>query len=59
VALNGRRVYDLPQYIYVRMKLRDPTMRLIVWRDPGYREVTASFADHRFGVSFRTFSRLR
>jgi len=59
VALNGRRAYDMPQYIYLRTKLEEPTMRLIHWNGRAYAEVTASPPNHRFGVQFKTYSRLR
>jgi tetratricopeptide (TPR) repeat protein len=59
VALDGRRVYDLPQSIYVRLHLKDPALRLIVWHGRGFREVSASPPNHRFGVSFQPYSRLR
>jgi hypothetical protein len=56
VALNGRRVYDMPQYVYVRCQLREPTMHLICWDGQQYVEHVASPPDHRFGVRFRSFS---
>jgi hypothetical protein len=55
VALNGRRVYDLPQYLYVRAKAKDPSLRLIYWNGQSYADVTARPPNHRFGVAFRSY----
>jgi hypothetical protein len=56
VALNGRRIYDMPQYVYVRCQLKDPSMHLICWDGQTYVERAASPPNHRFGVRFRSYS---
>jgi hypothetical protein len=57
VALNGRRVYDMRQYAYVRVQLKDPAMHFISWNGREYIERSASPPNHRFGVGFGSYKR--
>ena len=41
VAVDGMRVQNLAQYYAVKTASLDPVMRVIVWRDLKYVEVTA------------------
>jgi tetratricopeptide (TPR) repeat protein len=58
VALQGRRVHNFLQYRYVRDKIAEPELDLIVWhRNTGaYSVVKASPPKHLFGVSFVDFT---
>jgi hypothetical protein len=59
VALDGRKVYDLDQYLYVRDLKATPELDLIVWQGTAYREVKASPPQRRFGLDFRDYIRGR
>jgi tetratricopeptide (TPR) repeat protein len=56
VALDGIRVHDLPQYVYVRSRLKTPELRLIWWTGQRYLEAVASPPAHRFGADFHTLT---
>jgi tetratricopeptide (TPR) repeat protein len=56
VAINGRRIYDLPQYLYVRSQLTNPEMHFICWDGQRYVERSASPPHYRFGVPFQSWS---
>ncbi len=55
VALDGRRVYDLDQYLYVRDLKDTPELDLIAWQGAAYREAKASPPQRRFGLDFRDY----
>jgi hypothetical protein len=57
VALGGQRVDNLEQYLYLRVRQAEDTLRLVVWDGAAYREVTASPPQRRFGVPFGTYKR--
>jgi hypothetical protein len=57
VALGGQRVDNLEQYLYLRVRQAEDTLRLVVWDGAAYREVTASPPLRRFGVPFGTYKR--
>ena len=57
VALDGRKVYDLHQYLYVRDLKATAELDLIVWQGTAYREVKSSPPQRRFGVEFRGYIR--
>jgi hypothetical protein len=57
VALNGIRVFDVPQYDYVRSLAKDPTLHFILWDGSRYVERTASPPNYRFGVPIQTVKR--
>ncbi len=56
VALDGLRVYDMTQYLYVR-ELTNAPLRLIVWSGAAYVEKESHPPNRRFGVPFNDFSR--
>lgn len=55
VGLDGKRVEDLDQYFYLRLKLTNAVMRLTVWKGDRYTDIEATPPDHRFGVPFDTY----
>ena len=57
VALNGVRVYDQSQYVYLRGRTSDPALSLIVWNGREYVERTASPPQGRFGVPISSYNR--
>lgn len=54
VALDGLRVYDMTQYIYVRTLTNAP-LKLIVWEGSQYAEKNANPPKRLFGVQFRDY----
>jgi tetratricopeptide (TPR) repeat protein len=50
VAINGVRIHNFDQYLYIRGLDTAPELHLIVWQANKYREITAAPPDHRFGV---------
>jgi tetratricopeptide (TPR) repeat protein len=55
VGFQGQHVDTLEQYLYLRNKLTNDALNLVVWNGTAYREVTASPPNGRFGVQFGTY----
>lgn len=55
VALDGWRVRNLEQYMWVRGMKKDPLITLIVWNGSKYVEISISLPDRRFGNDISTY----
>jgi hypothetical protein len=52
VAIDGQRVHNAAQYLWLRPAKDGDRLQLIVWRDGAYRELTLHVPQRWFGLSF-------
>jgi hypothetical protein len=55
VALDGYRVRTMAQYQLVRAMSDAPKITLIVWDGRQYKELQGSFANRKFGSTFKDY----
>jgi hypothetical protein len=52
VALNGYRVANEKQYLYIRGLDDDPVLHIISWNAQGYHDISANVQGRSFGIHF-------
>jgi tetratricopeptide (TPR) repeat protein len=55
VGLDGKRVDNMPQYMYVRGLSATPMLDLLVYQDGRYQEIHANVPGRQFGLRFVTW----